>query len=408
MVCQSCEQDHTFTTSDGLAADHRFALRDSEIGLHRTVVAQDLVDRVARPFGLLAQPLHLVGVAHERPQAVADEVRRRFVAGDHDDAEHVRGFGGIDELSPFGFVREQTDCVVGFAARALGEPLAEVPRHALTRDVRGLSLGARRDHLEQSRSFGRPSMPACLLVPCNSEHAKHHPHRHRLRNLADPLHLSPRDGMLDDVVGERLDGRLQRHQPRSGKRARRDLAQSRVLGRVDEQDAVVVRRGWEHARGCVSPARVVGESLVVPRDREHVGVPAQDPAAQDHASVDGAVLAKPDVHGIGVLNGALAQRVVARAVAGTLGDARHERTVAAPSIAIHRGVVAAIHRSIRTGRLASFVGRRAVCTCNRVRTCPQQRMEGMTIHRCRGGARRKRRTDTADPCRRMYAGERGD
>ena len=133
-----------------------------------------------------------------------------------------------------------------------------------------------------------------------------------------------------------------------------------------------------------------------------------DPAPQDDASVDGAVLAMPGVHGIGVLNGALAERVVARAVAGTLGDVRHERTVAAPSIAIHRGVVAAIHRSRRTGRLASFVGRRAVCTFDRVWTCPHRRMEGMTIHRCRGGARRKRRTDTADPCRRMYAGGRGD
>ena len=99
---------------------------------------------------------------------------------------------------------------------------------------------------------------------------------------------------------------------------------------------------------------------MIPRNREHVIVPAQDPAAEDDASVDGAVPAQPRVHGGGVLDGALAQRVAGRAVAGTLGDARYERTVAAPSIVIHRGVGAAVHQSGRARRSASFVGRRAV------------------------------------------------
>ena len=70
----------------------------------------------ARALGLLAQPLHLLGVAHERPESVADEVRRRLVAGDHDHAEHIRGSGGVDEPSPRGFAREQTDSVVGVSA----------------------------------------------------------------------------------------------------------------------------------------------------------------------------------------------------------------------------------------------------------------------------------------------------
>ena len=112
----------------------------------------------------------------------------------------------------------------------------------------------------------------------------------------------------------------------------------------------------EHARDGVAPARVVGESLVIPRDREHVVVSAQDPAAEDDASVHRAVLAKPRVHGVGVLDGALAQRVVARAVAHTLGDARRERAIAAPLIMLRRGGVAAIHRSGRTSSLASFAG----------------------------------------------------
>ena len=142
---------------------------------------------------------------------------------------------------------------------------------------------------------------------------------------------------------------------------------------------------------------------------ESVGAPTQNPASQDGASVPRAVAGQPRVYGVGVLDGVLAERVVARAVAGMLGDTRRERTIAAPSIALCRGCVAAIHRSGRTRRLASFVGRRAVCTFNRVRTCLQRRMDGMTVRRCRGGARRMRApTDTADPCRRLYAGGRGN
>ena len=47
-VCRPCEQDHAFTASDGLSPNHRVALRDSEIGLHRAVEAQDLVECIAR------------------------------------------------------------------------------------------------------------------------------------------------------------------------------------------------------------------------------------------------------------------------------------------------------------------------------------------------------------------------
>ena len=52
---------------------------------------------------------------------------------------------------------------------------------------------------------------------------------------------------------------------------------------------------------------------MIPRDGELVVVPAQDSAAQNDASVHRAVLAQPRIQGVGVLDGALAQLVVARA-----------------------------------------------------------------------------------------------
>ena len=117
------------------------------------------MDRRNRGAALLAQLLHLIGVAHERPESVADEVRRRLVAGDHDDTQHVCCFGVVDELSPCGFAPEQTDHIVGLSARALGETLAEIPRPTLTGNGRSLSLGSGRD---------RRSLASALLTHTTS------------------------------------------------------------------------------------------------------------------------------------------------------------------------------------------------------------------------------------------------
>ena len=204
-VRRSCQHDHAFAGPDGLPADHRLALRDSEIRLHRAVVTQDLVDRVARPAGLLAQPLHLLRMAHERPESVPDEVRRRLVAGDHDHAEHVGRFGGVDELCARGFAREGADRIVALAACPFGEALPEVRCDALARDVCSLALAARCDHLQEPRPIGGPALPPRLLVLGNAEHAQHHPHRERLCDLADPLHVPAPCRPLHDLVGQRLD-----------------------------------------------------------------------------------------------------------------------------------------------------------------------------------------------------------
>ena len=76
--------------------------------------------------------------------------------------------------------------------------------------------------------------------------------------------------------------------------------------------------------------------MVVSRDAEHVVVPADHPAPQDGASVHRTAASQPRVRGIRVLDGALAQRVVARAVACPLGEAHPECAVAPPSVALRR------------------------------------------------------------------------
>ena len=50
--------------------------------LNRAVVAQDLLDRRGHQRRIVPDPPHLVGVAQQGQQAVADQVRGRLVAGD--------------------------------------------------------------------------------------------------------------------------------------------------------------------------------------------------------------------------------------------------------------------------------------------------------------------------------------
>ena len=232
---------------------------------------------------------------------------------------------------------EGADRVVILAACPFGEEFPEVPRDAFARDVGCLALAARCDHLQEPRPIGGPALPARLLVLGNPEQAQHHPHRQRLCDLADPLHVPARCRPLDDVVRQRLDRGGESRQFRFRECPCRHLAKPRVLGRVDEQNAVLVgvpRR--EHACRRVAPARVVGEPVVVSRDAEHVVVPADHPAPQDGASVHRTAASQPRVRGIRVLDCALAQRVVARAVACPLGEAHRECAVAPPSVALRR------------------------------------------------------------------------
>lgn len=61
---------------------------DAEVQLQGCIVAQELFDRIFNEIGLLTEQLHLVRVAQQREQAVADKVRRRIVADREQEAQH--------------------------------------------------------------------------------------------------------------------------------------------------------------------------------------------------------------------------------------------------------------------------------------------------------------------------------
>ncbi len=54
---------------------------DAVVDLHRSVVAQELLDRVLGELGVVAQQRELVGMAEQRDLRVAEEVLGRLVAG---------------------------------------------------------------------------------------------------------------------------------------------------------------------------------------------------------------------------------------------------------------------------------------------------------------------------------------
>ena len=109
---------------------------------------------------------------------------------------------------------------------------------------------------------------------------------------------------LDEFGRGVCDGLAESLKPHLGEGLGGHFAQVHMLGRVYEQDAVVIWNCRQHARRRTAPTRIVGEALVVLRGREHVLVPREHPASEDRASVHGASAAEPCIGLIRVLDDA--------------------------------------------------------------------------------------------------------
>ena len=133
-------------------------------------------------------------------------------------------------------------------------------------------------------------------------HREHHAHGKGLGHLGDPVDRPASCRALDEFGRDLRDGRIERLDLRLGESLGGHLAKAHMLGRIYEQDAVVIG-GWrQHARRRTAPPRIVGEALVVLRGREHVLVPCEHPASEDRASVHGALSAEPCIGLVRVLD----------------------------------------------------------------------------------------------------------
>ena len=234
----------------------------------------------------------------------ADEVGRGLVARDHQHAQHVTSFHRADRIACFYLPRERAHRIGLARLHPVGQQRFEVASDLGACEVRGLVLSARGDHFKRPGAFARPGLPAAAVVLWDPHHREHHAHGKGLSDLGDPVDRPAACRALDEFGRGVRDGLAERLELRLGEGVGGDLAQARMLGRVYEQDAVVIG-GWrQHARRRAAPPRIVGEALVVLRDREHVLVAREHPASKDRASVHGASSAEPCIGLVGVLDDA--------------------------------------------------------------------------------------------------------
>jgi len=88
--------------------------------LHRSVVAQDLLDRARHQIGSLAEQIHLRGIASESEHPVADEIGRRLVAGEQQEEHECEQFVGVHR---FGIVVRGDESAYEVGARIFASPL---------------------------------------------------------------------------------------------------------------------------------------------------------------------------------------------------------------------------------------------------------------------------------------------
>ncbi len=177
--------------------------------LHRAVVAQQLVGDVRVEAGLAHEAIPLVAIAQQRVRTVPDQVDRRLVAGDEQQADlceqllvrqHVAGVLGRDEGGE--------EIVGRFAALPL-EHVEQECVHAFFCVARGTDVVVAEDRVERLRHRVRPVPQACRIGLRHAEHARDDDKGEREREIADDVDRPRRVERVERGVDELFDERAQ-------------------------------------------------------------------------------------------------------------------------------------------------------------------------------------------------------
>ena len=76
-------RDHCLTLANQLAAEFRVLWTDARRVLARTFIAQQFFHRRGNQRKIVSQSLQLIGITNQAEHAVANQIRRGFLAADH-------------------------------------------------------------------------------------------------------------------------------------------------------------------------------------------------------------------------------------------------------------------------------------------------------------------------------------
>ena len=205
--------------------------------LERRVPPDQLLDRSCGCDLARHEPLPLLAVAQQRADAVAERVHGRFVPGvqQHDDGRDDLVVGELPAVDPRS--DERAHHVV--ARRAA--PLLDQPEHVVAElggRLRGrLRLLLGRVELVHLHVTMGPVEQVAVAIGRHAEQPADQRDRVRLREVVEEVEAVAREAVVEELVRELL-GRFAQRFDRARRECRRDeLADSRVLGRFDEEEA---------------------------------------------------------------------------------------------------------------------------------------------------------------------------
>ena len=215
---------------------------DTRVGLHRRVVAQQLLHRAGRvPVRVAAQQGPLVGVAGEGKQAVADQIGGGLVPGD----EHQHNHG--DELvvvtQPTGGLGgqkcgQQTGRVAVGARPPPGHHVGEVARQLCDGVGRRGGLPAAQRGFDGQRGSVRPAGQVSQILLGQAEQGQDHPDRQRPGEGGHQVHRTVGVrrclvGVVDQLGGDGADRVDHRGGGAGSERAADHIAQPDMICAVE-------------------------------------------------------------------------------------------------------------------------------------------------------------------------------
>ena len=267
----------------------RFAVFDDapQVELHRGVEAQQLLHPGRDPARVLPQQPHLLGVFEERQHAVADEVGRRLVAGDEQQAQHGQRLALRQRVAGLLRTGEGADDVVARLAPAGLDDRQEVGVEGLARGGCARPLPRPDERLENARAVVRPLREAGPVLGRHPQHLRDHDHRERTGHGAHQVEAGRIVHGVEQLVHHRPDVRLEGVDHPRRERLVDQRPQARVVRRIEEQHRPVRPRRHRSASAPVRRHAVgaVREAPEVAQDRLDVRMAGEHPGVQDPAAV---------------------------------------------------------------------------------------------------------------------------
>ncbi len=235
----------------------------AEQHLHRTVVAEHLLDERGDRHRVGHQPGPQLGVLREEHRTRGDEIRRRVVAGDHEvqqvAEELLVGEPAIVDLGG----EQRADEIVGRRAAPRREQRFE---HGVDLGVRNFRLGGS----TRDRHLGE-HVTARVVLSIQTDQIADHRARDRGRVVAHHVETPTRATIGQQPAGKRTDLRFESADTTGPKACRQQRAPHVVFGWIHAGDAVEHR---EPIRGRRVPGMVARGLAYVGEARQHVDTSA--------------------------------------------------------------------------------------------------------------------------------------